>query len=132
MSPNVPVNNENGRTEEDQANSLQQNKYTCSSCKNRTCSTYRGLSQHTRFCAKCINEVSISSNQPVTISERAKVTNVFFPATSFMWGERDGTFFTDDLNETYEKIVFWRENLLRLPTGNAGKKYIKEVTRLLN
>ena len=45
---------------------------------------------------------------------------------------RDGTRFTDDLNEAYEKIVFWRKNLFMLPTGKPGKKYIKEVTRLLN
>ena len=36
------------------------------------------------------------------------MTNVFCPVTSFMWGKRDGTLFTDDLNEAYDKIVFWR------------------------
>ena len=60
------------------------------------------------------------------------MTNVFFPVTSFKWGGRDRTLFTDDVNEAYKKIVSWRKNLFMLPTGNAGKKYIKEVTRLLN
>ena len=60
------------------------------------------------------------------------MTNVFSPVTSFVWGERDGTLFTDDLNDAYEKIVFWRKNLFMSPTENAGKKHIKEVTRLLN
>ena len=49
-----------------------------------------------------------------------------------MWGERDEALFTDDLIEAYEKIVFWRKNLFMSPNGNAGKKYIKEVTRFLN
>ena len=131
MSQNVPVNNDNCQTE-DQANSSHQNQYTFSSCNSRTSSTYRGLSQHNRHCAKRINVVSISSSQPVTISERVEVTSVLSPVTSFLWGERDGTLFTDDLNEAYEKIVFLRKNIFMLPTGNAGKKYIKEVTRLLN
>ena len=79
-----------------------------------------------------MNLVSVSSSQPVTISERVEVANAFSPVTLFMWGERDGTFFTYDLNKAYEKIAFWRKYLIMLPTGNAGKKYIKEVTRLLN
>ena len=131
MSQNVPVSNANCQTE-DQANSSQQNQYTCSNCSSRTFSTNRGLSQHNSHCNERLNVVSISSSQHVTISERAEVTNMFFPFTSFVWGERDGTLFTDDLNEAYEKTVFWRKNLFTLPTGNAGKKYIKEVTKLLN
>ena len=122
MSPNVSVNNANSQTEEDQENSLQQNQYTCSSCKGLTFSTCRGLSQYTQFCAKRVNIVSISSSQPVAIFDRTKVTKLFSSVTLFMWGERDGTFFTGDLNETYEKIFFWRENFLTLPIGNLGKK----------
>ena len=54
------------------------------------------------------------------------MTNVFSPGTSFVWGERDGTLFTDDLNEAYGKIVFWRKFFLyyQLETQeiNASKK----------
>ena len=49
-----------------------------------------------------------------------------------MWEERDGTLFTYNLNEGYQKIAFWKKNLFMGPAGNAGKKYIKEVTRLWN
>ena len=131
MSQNAPVSIANYQTEY-QANSLQQNEHTCSSCSSRTFSTYRGLNQHNRHCTKPLNTVSISSSQSVTISERADVANVFSAVTSFVWGERNRTLFTADLNKAYEKMVFWRNNLFMLPTGNAGKKYIKEVTRLLN
>ena len=79
-----------------------------------------------------MNVVSISSRQSVTISEREEVTDVLSPVTSFVWVERYGALFTDDLKEAYEEIVLWRKNIFMLPTGNAGKKYIKEVTRLLN
>ena len=127
MSQKAPVSNANCRTE-DQANLSQQNQYTCLCCSRRTFSTYRGLSQHNCHCTKRLNVVSISSSQSVTISGRAEVTNVFSPVTSLGWGERDGTLFTDDLNEAYEKIVFWSKNIFMLPTRNAGKKCI----RLLN
>ena len=60
------------------------------------------------------------------------MTDVLSPVTSFVWVERYGALFTDDLKEAYEEIVFWRKNIFMLPTENAGKKYIKEVTRLLN
>ena len=127
MSQNVPVSNANCWTE-DQANSSQQNQYTCSSCSSRTFRTYRGLSQRNRYCTKHLSVVSISSTQPVTISERVEVTNVFSPVTSFVWGERDGTLFTHDLNEAYEKIIFWRKNLLcyQLETRerNTSKKLL--------
>ena len=32
----------------------------------------------------------------------------------------------------YEEIVFWKKNLFKLPSGLAGKRYIKELTRLIN
>ena len=82
-------------------------------------STYRCLSQHTEHSTKRMNVLKISSNQLITISERAEVINVFSPVTSFMWGERDGTFFTDKPNEAYEKIVLWRK---RLQERNTSKK----------
>ena len=49
-----------------------------------------------------------------------------------VYGERDGTIFTDDINEAYEKIIFWLKKLFMLSAGNAGKKHIKELTRPLN
>ena len=57
---------------------------------------------------------------------------MFSPVTLFACWERDGIRFKDDLNEAYEKTVFWRKNLFTLPTGKAENKYIKEVTKLLN
>ena len=71
----------------------------------------------------------MSSSQPGTMSERAKVKNVF---TLFVWVERDGTHFADDLSKAYEKIIFCRKNMFMLLTRKAENKYIKEVTRLLD
>ena len=38
----------------------------------------------------------------------------------------------ETVNDIYEDIVFWRKNLFMLPTGSNGKKYIQEITRLMN
>ena len=46
---------------------------------------------------------------------------MFSPVTSFVWGERDGTLFTD-LNEAYEKIAFWRKNLIVTQERKTSKK----------
>ena len=136
MSQNVPVSNANCQTE-DQANSSQQNRYTCSSCSSRTFSTCKNLNQHNRHCTNHFNVVSISSSQPVTISERTEVTNVFSPVASFVWGERDGALFRDDLNEAYEKRAFWRKKIFLnawtqdMPLRSISLKAIHTPTILL-
>ena len=61
--------------------------------------------QHIQHCTKGINVVSVSSRQPVTISEKAKMTNEFSPVSSFKWGERNETLFVDNLNKAYKKEV---------------------------
>ena len=35
------------------------------------------------------------------------------------------------LNEIYEEIVFWKKNLYKLPSGAAGKNFVREMTRLI-
>lgn len=131
MSQSNAVSNDNGLMEENREDSSQQNQYVCSNCTNRSFNTYRGLSQHTRHCTQRTNTAPPVSNRSATqevVQEAIEVHAV----SSFKWGERDGTAFTNDLDKAYEKIVFWKKNLFILPTGNAGKNYIKEVTKLLN
>ena len=47
------------------------------------------------------------------------------PVTSFMWGERDGTLLTNDFNEAYKIIVFWR-SLFNSPMRNKERKTSKK------
>ena len=35
------------------------------------------------------------------------------------------------MNAIYEEIVFWRKNIFKLPSGAAGKNFIREMTRLI-
>ena len=55
----------------------------------------------------------VSSSQRETVTERQEVV---FPGNVAV--------FEPKLNNTYEKLVFWRIN----PTRNADKQYIKEIT----
>ena len=53
-------------------------------------------------------------------------------SSSFIWGGYNGGVFEKNLNDVYEKIVFWRKIICLLPTGKAGKSFIDETSRLLN
>ena len=48
-----------------------------------------------------------------------------------MGGNYDAISFERNLELVYDKVVFWRQNLFKLPTGASGKAYIRELTRLV-
>ena len=54
------------------------------------------------------------------------------PTAAPIWGQliyEDVRLFFDS---AYEEIVFWCRNLFMLPSGAAGKKFVNEITRLLD
>ena len=65
-------------------------------------------------------------------SDNGNKQNDVTVSESFLWGETKGSNFVKDLDTMYEKIVYWRQNLFLLPSGRPGKKFIKEITRLVN
>jgi len=69
------------------------------------------------------NATPITSNEPIQVNNTHE---------TFYWGNKRGLDFTIDLNFAYEKIVHWRQNLFLVPSGQSGKKFIREVTRLIN
>ena len=50
---------------------------------------------------------------------------------AFMWGVVDAHSFCHALEVTYQEAVHWRNNCFQLPHGNAGKKFVLELARLL-
>jgi len=108
------------------------------SCNIRRFSTYRALNQHLRTCLKKpsqqIDVVTLS--QPVPNIQQNNETSNENEATDYSntlkWGEVPLHEFTGAVNNTYEKIVFWKKNLFLLPSGSAGKAYIEEITKLMN
>ena len=50
----------------------------------------------------------------------------------FLWGEVDGKQFACALNRVYEEVVQWRRNLFKVPSGKAGKAFVRELSRMFN
>ena len=49
----------------------------------------------------------------------------------FKWGEIDGRSFCEAVSEAYDEITHWKRNVFSPPSGQSGKAFIKECTRLL-
>ena len=82
------------------------------------------MNQHMRQCINRVNNSNgiIQSSQPTTDYERESVViDIDLAPLKFRWGEKDGNVVTNDINKSYEKIVFWRKNMFLLPSGAAGK-----------
>ena len=76
------------------------------------------------------------TNQPRQQEEQASTANgraetTATPATSG-WGDLQPTQLAQTIDQIYNEIVFFKKNLFKLPSGAAGKEYIRETTRLLN
>lgn len=48
-----------------------------------------------------------------------------------IWGDLAAEEVEKQVTDIYEKVVHWRKNLFKLPSGAAGKSYIKETTKLI-
>ena len=101
--------------------------------------TQNGLGRHKRSCPSRPQEVSTDSqrlpqsqssateSEPIGhLSGSESVSN-----PSFMWDDKPGVEFTQELEAANSKIVCYRQNLFKLPSGKAGKDFIRENTRLM-
>ena len=48
------------------------------------------------------------------------------------WYNISGKEFVDFINRTYDNMVHWRKNLLKLPAGKASRLFINELTTWLD
>ena len=48
------------------------------------------------------------------------------------WGKLSGPEIATSVNKAYKKIVKWRRNIFLLPSGQAGKAFIEEMTKTIN
>ena len=49
-----------------------------------------------------------------------------------MWGHLSGEAFSETIAHCYKKIVHWKRNMFKVPTGKAGNLFVKELTRLID
>ena len=49
--------------------------------------------------------------------------------TNFRWGPIEGAEFSNLINNAYEEVIHWRQNLFLIPSGSVGKAFVSEITR---
>lgn len=55
------------------------------------------------------------------------------PEPDFRWGEvKEGRSFACALNRIYDEIVQLKRNLFKVSSGNAGKAFVRELSRMFN
>ena len=126
--------------------------HECDLC-NRKFPKARGLSVHKRSCKKNTDStlgsqvlsgsaenqemndaVENLGNQIINDAE-GNVGNV--PAVNIgerskkIWGKHSIENLSKIIDAAYEEIVYWRKNIFKLPSGAAGKDFIREMTRII-
>ena len=102
----------------------------CNDCL-RTFATKKGLNIHSRSCKKLED---LSKEDKILLVNQSQPKQPDINTTSSatkLWGNHSYDDLTQICNAIYEEIVFWRKNLFKLPSGAAGKRYIREKTRLI-
>lgn len=78
---------------------------------------------------------STDSPEPSTTDSLKPPTTVLpphepMPPPRFSWGEIDSEAFIQQLNNAYTEVTHWRRNIFTIPTGKAGKEFVRELSRL--
>ena len=99
----------------------------CAKCK-RSFKTSRRLNEHKRVCKeKQVIDPKAIETTSTTVFPIKNVTvdeeNVWNANSDVMKNKFD---------EVYNKVVHWRKSLFLLPSGSTGKRFIEEMTRLVN
>ena len=49
---------------------------------------------------------------------------------AFSWGDLNGEEVDHESSEAYDKVVHWRRNLFKIPSGGQGKAFVQEKASL--
>ena len=99
----------------------------CAKCK-RSFKTSRGLNQHTRVCKeKQVVDTKVIGTTSTTFF---LITNVTVDEEN-IWNA-DSDLMKNKFDNVYNTVVHWRKSLFLLPSGSTGKRFIEEITRLVN
>ena len=110
----------------------QKESFQCILCF-RPCKSQGGLTKHLNKCRKSSTAVNTSSQPTHTVPE-PEVEQAEAPTLTTESANVFENYIQDHtvLSTMYDAIVYWRRNLFTLPSGAAGKLFIKESTRLIN
>ena len=109
---------------EDAIEASQISTLNCDGCK-RYFKTKRRLTLHHRSGKENLR----NREQPMPIDVSQDDQNVVVTDTVFKWGDIDGKTFTERVELIYEKVVYWKKNLLLLSTRKSGELCIDESVK---
>ena len=96
--------------------------------RKRSFKTSRGLNQHTRVCKeKQLIDTKVIETTSTTVFP---ITNVTVDEEN-IWNA-DSDVMKNKFDDMYNTVVHWRKSLFLLPSGSTGKRFIEEMTRLIN
>ena len=117
--------------------------HVCAEC-DRSFRTNRGLNQHLKHLRSCYLKNKITdvqtpyerkedeANDQTSDDSNIEIQDISTPSLQYKWGNYQDYLFERNLSLAYEKIVYWKKNLFLLPSGQAGKSFIDEMSRLMN
>ena len=106
----------------------------CQYCP-KSFSTKRGLKSHTTKANKELVSCSIKTTTAITVPPDDAVHenhDETLNSSIHVWGSYSIEAFSDNLDAVYDKVVFMRQNLFKLPSGGPGKDFVREISRLLS
>ena len=59
-------------------------------------------------------------------------TDHIIETSAYKCGECTNKQFQENISSIYEKTVYWKKNIFLLPTGECGRCFIDETTRLID
>ena len=115
--------------------------YKCHICK-RSFSSDHGMSIHLHYCQKK-NILNNIAEPPIgrdevpdinrALNDRPMQGNLYEQQRDVhVWGEHTLKDLEQVINAVYEEVVKWGKNIFLLPSGAAGKSYVRETTRLID
>ena len=52
------------------------------------------------------------------------------PDSAYMWGSLDGPTMCDKIIACYNEVIHWKRNVVRIPSGKAGKAFVSKMAKL--
>ena len=97
----------------------------CSNCKTSDCCNVTEAIQKIRQESEDTRKTSSEVILPVYDEGSSSIHEA-------TWGSLKGEDIIKSVNLAYSKIVKWRKNLFKVPTGKVGQEFIEEVTKVLS